>query len=97
MQTEQITQAKDKYRHVKDLRGQVFGRLKVITLAPYSSWLGRKASWICQCECGQSTIIASQALIRGMTRSCGCLRREQAKAFRYQTYEAYRLRKTGEI
>ena len=29
--------------------------------------------WVCQCECGNTTIVVTQKLISGHTKSCGCL------------------------
>ena len=56
-----------------DLTGQRFGRLVV------ESYLGRKDlhSWFrCKCDCGVSVDTRSNALRRGLTQSCGCLRLE---------------------
>ncbi|KKM19997.1 hypothetical protein LCGC14_1649970 [marine sediment metagenome] len=55
------------------LTGQKFGRLTVIKRAENSlTGLGR---WLCQCDCGGQSIVYSQDLRRGTTRSCGCLMR----------------------
>ena len=35
--------------------------------------------WACQCECGKSTIVVGDNLRRGLSKSCGCLRRELSK------------------
>ena len=35
-----------------------------------------KSYWTCQCDCGNIIDISAQHLIRGLTRSCGCLRNE---------------------
>ena len=56
----------------RDLSGQVFGRLTVTEyLGPrgkdHASW------WQCRCECGRIREIRAAALIRGLTKSCGCL------------------------
>lgn len=62
-------------RPAHDLTGQQFGRLTVVRMAPADGGNSRAA---CKCECGRTTIVRSHHLIRGTTRSCGCLRAEQA-------------------
>lgn len=59
----------------KDLGGQVFGRLLVLSYAG-------KASWNARCECGVLKTIRSNHLISGRSRSCGCLSREMTAARR---------------
>lgn len=57
------------------LEGKRFGRLIVISFAGLTK---RQAStWKCQCDCGEITICTGQHLVRGGTKSCGCLRREE--------------------
>lgn len=56
---------------MKDLTGQVFGRLTV--KARLQNENGR-LSWYCVCSCGGFKIIDSKALVTGKTASCGCLR-----------------------
>jgi hypothetical protein len=64
-----------------DLTGQRFGRLTVIGAAapyivPLRGWQQRK--WLCQCDCGsEPKSIHERALIHGLTKSCGCLRKER--------------------
>ena len=55
-----------------DLKGERFGRLRVLIRADRS---GRTA-WECECECGSTTTVATGKLTGGQTRSCGCLREE---------------------
>lgn len=62
-----------------DLLGQRFGRLLVVGLAPTV----RYSRWRCRCDCGGTIVVPLNLLRmgeRGGTRSCGCLRREQAAA-----------------
>jgi hypothetical protein len=56
---------------VKDLTGQKFGRLTVVSFAYIKN---NKSFWNCVCKCGNEKIINSGSLTRGLTKSCGCLR-----------------------
>lgn len=56
--------------YIKDLSGKRFGNLQVLSLAPKS---GRGTRWLCQCDCGNKTIVARNNLVYGNTKSCGCL------------------------
>ena len=60
-----------------DLKGKRFGRLYVCCRSGKSSKNG--VYWICKCDCGRGKKILSSALLSGFTRSCGCLRSENAK------------------
>lgn len=63
----------------KDITDQRFARLVALSAVkknPWGSWC-----WNCRCDCGRSVIIAVGALIKGNTRSCGCLKRESAHTF----------------
>lgn len=63
---------------IKDLTGQVFGRLTVLRL--YGKDKKGRAMWECQCECGNIKVAQSYLLTAGYTRSCGCLARETRSA-----------------
>ncbi len=56
----------------KDVTGHVFGRLTALSRATH-----RRVAWLCQCACGQQTIVTGDKLSNGHTQSCGCWRREQ--------------------
>ena len=56
---------------VKDLTNKVFGRLKVIKRAENTK--NNQAQWLCECECGNTTIVRTSYLNNGHTKSCGCL------------------------
>ena len=49
--------------------GQVYGRLTVMELLPGGCAKVR-------CECGTEKVVKKDALARGATKSCGCLRKE---------------------
>ena len=59
---------------LKDYTGQRFGRLLVIARAGSSA--SGNATWACQCNCGNATVVLSTSLRLGDTQSCGCLQRE---------------------
>lgn len=50
--------------------GQRFGRLVVIDQP------GVNNDWRCRCDCGAVRVVPAKSLMRGVTQSCGCLRRE---------------------
>jgi len=69
----------------KDLTGQVFGKLTALSpshVNKYGGWM-----WLCKCECGNETVVKSNSLVRGNTRSCGCLLKEKKISSREKIYE----------
>ena len=36
--------------------------------------------WLCRCDCGTVRIVMRGDLVRGVTKSCGCLKREMCSA-----------------
>ncbi|RHO08431.1 AP2 domain-containing protein [Clostridium sp. AM22-11AC] len=70
-----------------DLTGQRFGRLVVIERAGSR---GGKATWLCQCDCGNQTVVIGGILRRGLTKSCGCL----SKAINSEVHSTHHM--TGE-
>lgn len=63
-------------RDAKDIAGQKFGRLTA--LGPVGKTKHRRVIWLCQCECGKQLAVVYPSLARGLTQSCGCLRKEIA-------------------
>ena len=64
---------------MKDLSGQQFGRLTVLSL-DYEHEKAKNDSnrrWICKCECGTIKSIYYSSLQSGRTLSCGCLNKEK--------------------
>ena len=59
-----------------DLTNQRFGRL--IVLKRVENAKDGHARWLCQCDCGNTTIVNSNVLKRNHTKSCGCLNKEVA-------------------
>ena len=60
-------------KKAKDLTGQRFNRLTVITRGEN---ICNHPAWICKCDCGNYTLVSTQCLLRGTTKSCGCWRKE---------------------
>ncbi len=60
-----------------DIAGQQFGRLTAVSKESIPTGRGTAARarvfWLCLCECGNTTIVDSNSLRTGNTRSCGCL------------------------
>lgn len=57
-----------------DLTGLKVGRLTVISRHPYKS---RSIHWLCECECGNTSIVCGSRLRGNLTLSCGCIHKEQ--------------------
>jgi hypothetical protein len=55
--------------NIKDLTGQVFGKLKAIRFAFIKD---NKAYWECLCECGKITNVCGIYLSSDNNKSCGC-------------------------
>lgn len=61
-----------------DMVGQKIGRLTVVELDTEKTAQLKSAFWFCKCECGNIKSINGSKLRSGITKSCGCLRKEQA-------------------
>lgn len=61
-----------------DLTNERFGRLVVLKKGKGRKTVGGqyKATWICQCDCGNTVEIDGEKLRRGHTTSCGCKKKE---------------------
>lgn len=56
-----------------NLTGQRFGFL---TVTEEGERLNNRRSWLCVCDCGATKLIVDTSLLRGVSRSCGHLRRD---------------------
>lgn len=65
-------------RKLRNLTGQRFGRLSVISRSHNET--NGSARWLAKCDCGIEKTIVSYHLLTGHTRSCGCLRKEKRGA-----------------
>ena len=59
---------------LKNLTGQTFGRLTVISQGPSNRH--KKATWNCRCICGEHITVVGNNLRSGNSQSCGCLHNE---------------------
>ena len=59
-----------------DISNQRFGRLLVIDKS--HDWK-QSYKWHCICDCGNECNIIGSNLVRGLTKSCGCLNKEAAR------------------
>ena len=67
-QKEQLSQ-----RRFKDLTGQRFGKLTVLSLEKRDN-INNRTYWKCKCDCGREKIATSADLIQEHSKSCGCLK-----------------------
>lgn len=61
-----------------DLTNQRFGKLLVISEYPDRTPQG-SVQWVCQCDCGNQTIVSGDNLRRNHTTSCGCAHKDSAQ------------------
>lgn len=67
----------------ENLIGKQFGELTVLGISHYKNYA---AYMICKCSCGNETIVYYPNLIRGLTSSCGCLKKKFTKDSLYPNY-----------
>lgn len=61
-----------------DLTNRIFGKLTGIK--PVEKTHNGHYKWLCQCDCGNQTIVFASNVLRGLTTSCGCASSELASA-----------------
>lgn len=66
----------------KDLTGQRFGRLVVLSFKKINQY--HKSIWHCKCDCGNECDIIGANLLNGSCQSCGCLHKEQLQQINLQ-------------
>lgn len=62
-------------KQINDMIGKRFGKLTVVKrqgthVTPSGQ---KKVTWLCKCDCGNDTVVTSEDLKSGHTKSCGCL------------------------
>lgn len=65
---------------IRDLTGQTFGKLTVVSFA--GSYKRCHAKWLCKCECGNEKTVTGNSLTKGNTKSCGCLAKSKHRQLR---------------
>lgn len=66
----------------QDLSGKRFGQLQVTSRDRRG---GKKAFWLCKCDCGEDYVAQSYYLTSGARTDCGCRRIEKSKDARKNT------------
>jgi hypothetical protein len=64
------------------LAGRRFGRLVALHAKSRPHSHRGQTVWLCKCDCGNTKAIARSSLVRGLTRSCGCLLDEYVNSTR---------------
>jgi hypothetical protein len=67
-----------------DLIGRKFGRWTVLAIHPKRVRYGRHGQavsvlWRCRCDCGTERLVFGCNLRHGLSKSCGCLKREKTR------------------
>lgn len=60
-----------------DLANQIFGRWTA--LSPAGRNADGRMTWLCRCTCGVERTVSEPSLRKKWSRSCGCLRSEEAR------------------
>ena len=59
----------------RNLCGQRYGRLTALRQADKPQNCKTKSDyWLCRCDCGNEVVVLGSNLVRGHTKSCGCLK-----------------------
>jgi hypothetical protein len=66
-----------------DLTGQRFGRWTVLGRANHND-AHNKPLWLCRCECDTVRLVTGSNLRTGLSKSCGCLKSERARAVNFK-------------
>lgn len=75
-----------------DLTNRTFGKLKVIKPIAEPVKAGYHKRWLCQCKCGNTTIVSSDHLKKGEIKSCGCYFHGLSKTRLYRIWNHMNLR-----
>lgn len=76
-----------------DLTGQKFNRWVVIERIGYRSG---QTLWLCECECGKRAVVGGGNLRKGISKSCGCWKREVMVKRNYRHGHALRTKVSPE-
>jgi hypothetical protein len=70
-----------------DLTQQKFNRLTIIKRLNNNQY--GSSRWLCECNCGQETIVLGSDLTGGKTQSCGCLRIKHGHTAKFKKSKTY--------
>lgn len=62
----------------RNLTGQKFGRVTVISFSHYRNNNTKEPYWNCLCDCGTQKTMPGRGLYRGKAKSCGCYNKEMS-------------------
>lgn len=84
---------------IKDIVNNEYNNIKVLS---FSQMKGSRSYWNCLCKCGNQFEVEKTNLIKGHTKSCGCIRKEKSKIKKIPNVnssftETYRSYKQGAI
>lgn len=87
-----LIEDKAEMKNDKNISGQKFGRLTAIEPAGETEQLEKQwtKQWKCRCDCGNTTTVNYWNLIKGHTKSCGCLRSPNLTGQRFGTLSVLR-------
>ncbi len=95
--TQNTSKSCGKCHRFKDISGQKFHRLTTIKpLGERDLKGGGCVFWECLCECGKTSKVRSTHLMRGLTKSCGCLQKEAVRKSASLFLKTHGMSKTSE-
>ena len=78
-----------------DLTGEKIGKLTVIKRVENDKF--NRSKWLCQCDCGNQTIVAGTFLRTHKTNSCGCLFKEVHSKSKYKNKKSKEFKRIYNI
>lgn len=75
--------------HVKDIKGEKFGRLTVLERVENTN--DGTARWMCKCDCGNTHVVIGTQLRNGKIKSCGCLNLDNHSTHRLSNTRLYHI------
>lgn len=75
---------------IKNISGRRYGKLIAIRATEERVKGNHAVVWECKCDCGNTVLVSENALSKGTTKSCGCLKEQQFVKTR-ETYEKKEL------
>jgi len=72
-----------------NLIGKIFGKLLVVGYSGKNKY--SQSIWLCKCECGNSKMILGNNLMKGDTKSCGCLHKESITTHGFYGTRTYNI------